>query len=97
MGITINNLILLALNYINCMKIILTLMVTFISFISYSCIAQKKINSTKDSVSLTHYLKKIKKEVLTKETIEKNKASEPLKTLTIIYGEQIILTTAKND
>ena len=79
------------------MKKTLSLVAAFVFFLSGSSLAQNKIKSNRDSISLSKYLQKISKEVLTKEVIEKNKAIEPLKTLTIIYGEQIILTTAKND
>lgn len=79
------------------MKKTLSLVAAFVFFLSGSSLAQNKIKSNSDSISLSKYLQKISKEVLTKEVIEKNKATEPLKTLTIIYGEQIILTTAKND
>lgn len=79
------------------MKKILSLVAVFVSLISISCLAQNKIKPITDSVSLSKYLQKIRKELLTKEVIEKNKNTEPIKTLTIVYGEQIILTTAKND
>lgn len=79
------------------MKKILPLFAAFV-FCSYiSGFSQNQTNSKKDSISLSKYLHKLGKEVLTKESIEKNKKSEPLKTSIIIYGEQIILTTAKND
>lgn len=56
-----------------------------------------KTSSSKDSTELANYLQKIRKELLTKEVLKKYDKSEPLKTLTLVYGDKIILTTAKND
>ncbi len=79
------------------MKKILPLVTVFVFSVSVSGFAQNQTKSLKDSITLSRYLQKLRKEVLTKEAIEKNKSSEPLKTSTIVYGPQIILTTAKND
>jgi hypothetical protein len=80
----------------------ITFSIFFAIFIALNCFSQSKkpILSlvAKDSVSLAKYLNKISKELLTKEWLEKHKQQEqPLRTLTIVYREQIILTTAKND
>jgi hypothetical protein len=73
----------------------------FSFFILNNCISQSKAQIKKkpidDSVLLAKNIQKLTKTLVKKEMLESFQKNDPLKTLTIIYGEQIILTTAKND
>lgn len=72
-------------------------------FINNNCYAQakksnlKKNAPSKDSVALSKFLMQGNKNILTDETINKNKDSKPLTTLALYYNTQTILAAAKND
>ena len=66
-----------------------------------NCVSQPKPPIKKkpidDSVLLAKNIKRLTKTLVKRDMLESYPKSDPLKTLTIVYGDQIILTTAKND
>lgn len=70
-------------------------------FISNYCSSQDKKPTkktiNKDSVYLSKFIKSARRDLVTNESIRKNKQKHSLKTLAIYYDSKTILAPAKND